>query len=134
MFLDLDGFKQVNDTFGHHSGDDLLKQFAERLIAVVRKNDTVSRLAGDEFTILLEGLTAPELDTKAVADKIIRAMQPPFLLGDKAVGITTSIGLAIQVAGEFNLEELLRRADHAMYRAKNSGKNRWCLDGLEGEP
>jgi PAS domain S-box-containing protein len=78
MFLDLDRFKQVNDTFGHHSGDDLLKQFAERLTAVVRKNDTVSRLAGDEFTILLEGLTAPELDTKAVADKIIHAMQPPF--------------------------------------------------------
>jgi diguanylate cyclase (GGDEF)-like protein/PAS domain S-box-containing protein len=131
MFLDLDGFKEVNDTLGHHSGDDLLKQFAQRLTTVVRKTDTVSRLAGDEFTILLEGLVAPQLDTQAVAEKIIAAMQPPFLLGDKSVVVTASIGLAIYIAGEFNLEELLRRADHAMYRAKNSGKNRWCFEAFE---
>ena len=133
MFLDLDGFKRINDTLGHHSGDDLLKQFAIRLTSTVRKTDTVSRLAGDEFTILLEGLMAPELDIKAVADKVIAAMQPPFLLGDKEVSVTTSIGLAIHNSGEFNLEELLRRADNAMYKAKNSGKNRWCFDG-QSEP
>ncbi len=133
MFLDLDGFKEVNDTLGHHSGDDLLKQFAKRLSAVVRKTDTVSRLAGDEFTILLEELVAPQLDTQAVAEKIIAAMQPPFLLGDQSVKVTASIGLAIYIAGEFNLEELLRRADDAMYRAKNSGKNRWCFEVLEGQ-
>lgn len=134
MFLDLDGFKKVNDTFGHHSGDELLKQFAARLTAVVRKTDTVSRLAGDEFTILLEGLAAPETDTKAIAEKIIAAMQPPFLLGTDAVQVSTSIGLATHSAGDFDLEALLRRADHAMYSAKNSGKNRWCMGDEKESP
>ena len=134
LFLDLDGFKGINDTLGHHSGDELLKQFATRLTATVRETDTVARLAGDEFIILLEGLTVPERGTKAVAGKIIVAMQSPFTLGDKAVVVTTSIGLAIHASGECDLEELLRRADHAMYRAKNSGKNRWYLDELENKP
>ena len=128
MFLDLDGFKQVNDTLGHTSGDDLLKQLAIRLKATVRKADTVARLGGDEFTILVEGLTIPELAIESIADKIITAIQPPFLLGDKIAIVTTSIGLAIHITGEFNAEELLQRADYAMYRAKNSGKNRWCMD------
>ena len=134
MFLDLDGFKQINDTLGHHSGDELLKQFAARLTATVRMTDTVARLGGDEFTILLEGLTAPELGVEAVADKIIAAIKAPFMLEENAVAVTTSIGLAIHIPGEFNAEELLRRADLAMYRAKNSGKNRWCLDTREDQP
>ena len=128
MFLDLDGFKQINDTMGHHNGDELLKQFATRITAAVRKTDTVARLGGDEFTILLEELTTPELGMETIADKIIAAIRSPFLLDGNAVVVTTSIGLAIHIPGEFNGEELLRRADFAMYKAKNSGKNRWSMD------
>ena len=131
MFLDLDGFKQINDTLGHHSGDELLKQVAARLTATVRKTDTVARLAGDEFTILLEKLMAPEQDIKAVADKVIAAIQAPFVLGDNTVVVTTSIGLALHTLEDPNLDELLRRADNAMYRAKNSGKNCWRMDGFD---
>ena len=125
MFLDLDGFKQINDTLGHHAGDELLKQFAQRIATAVRKSDTVSRLSGDEFTVLLEELGSPERDAEAVADKIIAAIQPPFLLGDQEVIVTTSIGLAFYSSGECDLDEMLRRADKAMYSAKKSGKNRW---------
>ena len=127
MFLDLDGFKNINDTLGHHTGDALLKKFGERLSMAVRKTDSVARLAGDEFTIILEGLHNPETDTSEVAEKIISAMQNHFVLGEHQVKVTTSIGLAIHADGEADLEELLRRADDAMYRAKQSGKNRWCL-------
>ena len=131
MFLDLDGFKQINDTLGHHSGDVLLQQVAARLSATVRKTDTVARLAGDEFTILLEKLVAPEQDIKAVADKIVAAIQAPFELGNNTVVVTTSLGLALHILEDPNLDELLRRADNAMYRAKNSGKNCWRMDGFD---
>ncbi|MFZ6873417.1 diguanylate cyclase domain-containing protein [Undibacterium sp. Di27W] len=127
MFLDLDGFKNVNDTLGHHTGDELLKEFGHRLCMAVRKTDSVARLAGDEFTIILEGLNNPEDDTREVAEKIIQSMQDRFSLGEHQINITTSIGLAIQENGESDLDELLRRADDAMYRAKHSGKNRWSV-------
>ncbi len=125
MFLDLDGFKAVNDTLGHHSGDDLLRKFAERLSMAVRKSDSVARLGGDEFTVVLEGMTHPERDTREVAEKIIATMQPPFELGTHLVRVTTSIGIAIHEGDGADLNELLRRADGAMYRAKQRGKNCW---------
>lgn len=127
MFLDLDGFKNVNDTLGHHSGDALLRQFGGRLCMAVRKSDSVARLAGDEFTVILEGLRDPEHDTREVAEKIIATMEAHFELGEHQVRVTTSIGLAIRADGEVDMENLLRRADDAMYRAKQSGKNRWCV-------
>jgi diguanylate cyclase (GGDEF)-like protein/PAS domain S-box-containing protein len=127
LFLDLDGFKKVNDTLGHHSGDALLKAFGERLSLAVRKSDTVARLAGDEFTIILEELHDAQADPRAVADKIIAAMHHPFELPDGSVSVTTSIGMAIHAGPGADVDELLRRADDAMYRAKFSGKNRWSL-------
>jgi diguanylate cyclase (GGDEF)-like protein len=127
LFLDLDGFKKINDTLGHHSGDQLLKKFGERLSASVRKTDTVARLAGDEFTIILEKLADPEADTRAVADKIVAAMHHPFELADGGVSVTTSIGIAIHAGAGANVDALLRLADDAMYRAKFSGKNRWSV-------
>ena len=127
LFLDLDGFKQINDTLGHQSGDDLLKQFADRLATLVRKTDTVARLGGDEFTLLLEGLTAPQKAAAVVAEKIIAAIQAPFWLAGKAVVVTTSIGVAVYTDGEVNADELLSRADHAMYQAKHGGKNHWRM-------
>ena len=127
LFLDLDGFKKINDTLGHHSGDELLKKFGERLTLAVRKSDTVARLAGDEFTIILEELTDLEADTRAVADKIIASMRHPFDLPDGSVSVTTSIGIAIHAGAGANVDALLRKADDAMYRAKFSGKNRWSV-------
>ena len=128
MFLDLDGFKKINDTLGHLCGDDLLKQFGARLKLAVRNTDTVARLGGDEFTIILEGLTDSERDIKIVADKIIDAMQSPFLLAEKNVTLTTSIGIALHHVMVKNPDDLLRRADAAMYHAKNNGKNQWSIE------
>jgi diguanylate cyclase (GGDEF)-like protein/PAS domain S-box-containing protein len=123
MFIDVDGFKEINDTHGHRGGDDLLIQFAQRLLAAVRDTDTVARLSGDEFTILLEGLTDPGEQSRRVADKIVASLERPFMLCGREVRVTASLGLVNQ-AGDFNVAELLARADAAMYVAKRSGKNR----------
>lgn len=123
MFIDVDGFKEINDSHGHRGGDDLLIQFAQRLLAAVRDTDMVARLSGDEFTILLEGLNDPSADSRRVADKIIASLEKPFVLSGREVRATASLGLVTQ-AGSFNVAELLARADAAMYVAKRAGKNR----------
>ena len=128
LFLDLDGFKKINDTLGHDTGDELLRQFARRLEGCVRQTDTVARLAGDEFTVLLEALTAAEIDARAIAEKIIGVMQKPFQLGEHVVTMSTSIGIAMHMPyDKSSVDALLARADEAMYIAKRSGKNGWYL-------
>lgn len=129
MFLDLDGFKRINDSLGHHAGDELLVQFAQRITAAVRKTDTVARLAGDEFTIILEDLAQPHIDALAVADKIIASMQTPFMLADQQVTVTSSIGMAIHGADVWDVApaRLIQMADQAMYAAKRAGKNCICV-------
>jgi diguanylate cyclase (GGDEF)-like protein/PAS domain S-box-containing protein len=122
MFLDIDHFKEINDTIGHHGGDAVLREFAMRLQRCVRKTDTVSRLAGDEFTIILEGLQV-DGETAVVASKIIGAMQEQFHVGDAARSVTTSIGIAVRRSDETSAEALLRRADEALYVAKSAGRN-----------
>ena len=122
MFLDIDHFKSINDTLGHHGGDLVLQEFARRLQRCIRKTDTVSRLAGDEFTIILEGLQM-EQETAVVAEKIIQAMQEPFHIGQSERTVTTSIGIAVRRTDETNPEALLRRADEALYLAKSAGRN-----------
>ncbi len=125
MFLDLDGFKAINDTFGHHGGDLLLTQVAGRLQAAVRNSDTVARLAGDEFTIILESMADPERDGVAVAQKLLAALQQPFLIEGREAHVTASIGLVVHRVeqGELSVTELLRRADEQMYAVKRAGKN-----------
>jgi diguanylate cyclase (GGDEF)-like protein/PAS domain S-box-containing protein len=123
MFIDVDGFKEINDKYGHRGGDDLLIQFSQRLSGAVRDSDTVARLSGDEFTIILEGLTEPRSESRRVADKIIASLRRPFLLGGKEVHVTASLGLIIQETGGFDRADLLARADAAMYSAKHAGKN-----------
>lgn len=125
MFLDLDGFKAINDTFGHHEGDALLVQVAQRLSQAVRKSDTVARLAGDEFTVILEDLVQPEADAQAVARKILEAMRVPFSIAGQPRVMTVSIGAVLRQPGAVGIDipALLRCADTAMYEAKRAGKN-----------
>jgi diguanylate cyclase (GGDEF)-like protein len=122
MFLDIDRFKSINDTLGHHGGDEVLREFAQRLLACVRHTDVVARLAGDEFVIILEGLHAPQ-EAAVVASKIIQAMAHDFQILGMMRNVTTSIGIAIRDDDEIDPEALLRRADEALYRAKAAGRN-----------
>jgi diguanylate cyclase (GGDEF)-like protein/PAS domain S-box-containing protein len=122
MFLDVDRFKTINDTLGHAQGDKVLQAFGRCLSASVRITDTVARLAGDEFVIILEGVGAlPEAE--AVADKIIAAVNQDAALGRAAMPVSTSIGIAFSDCRELNAQQLLVHADRALYQAKNSGRN-----------
>lgn len=121
MFLDIDRFKSVNDTYGHHAGDLLLKAFAARLLESVRRIDTVARLAGDEFVIILEGLRDAN-EASMVGEKILQSMEKAVDIGMAQLTISTSIGIALQVPGEADAAALLRRADKALYAAKAAGR------------
>lgn len=124
MFLDLDRFKEVNDTLGHAMGDTLLKQAALRLNLCVRQSDTVARLGGDEFTVLLNDVSLPS-DADRVAQSILEKMSEPFILGTETVFISTSIGITLYPEDGTTTEALLNNADQAMYVAKNRGRNRY---------
>lgn len=122
LFLDLDGFKQINDTLGHDVGDLLLKEVANRLVGVVRQTDTVARFGGDEFVIALSHVAEPEVAAK-VASKLIAAIARPYSLDGKVVNVTTSVGLSIGPEHGESAEALMKSADLALYEAKRAGKN-----------
>ena len=138
LFLDLDHFKQVNDTLGHDAGDDLLRQVSERLLSVVRESDTVgrplgaadeaspehtvARLGGDEFVVLLGRIGRAE-DAARVAQRIARSIGDPYAIGETEVVVTTTIGISVYPADGEDAETLLKHADVAMYHAKERGRN-----------
>jgi diguanylate cyclase (GGDEF)-like protein/PAS domain S-box-containing protein len=122
MFMDLDGFKLVNDTLGHAWGDELLRNVAGRLEGAVRQADTVARLGGDEFTLLLPGLERTS-DVEKIAEKILTALRPPFVLGSREFLITGSMGVALFPEHGRDPETLVRNADAAMYRVKEDGRS-----------
>ena len=133
LFLDLDGFKMINDSLGHLIGDQLLLGVASRLEKCLRSTDTVARLGetftvarlgGDEFTVLLDDIKDPS-DAKRAADRLMKALASPFLLGGKEVFTSVSIGIALSTSAYENPEDILRDADTAMYRAKSLGKARY---------
>jgi diguanylate cyclase (GGDEF)-like protein/PAS domain S-box-containing protein len=124
IFLDLDGFKLINDSLGHSVGDELLKTVAARLLKCVREDDTVARLGGDEFTIILTGLKAPQ-DAIYVAEKVLHSLSQPFTLGGRDLHIGASIGITLYPDDGHTVEELVKHADTAMYHAKALGKNRY---------
>jgi diguanylate cyclase (GGDEF)-like protein/PAS domain S-box-containing protein len=126
LFIDVDRFKDVNDSHGHEAGDELLKIAAERLVAAVRGVDTVARLSGDEFTVILEGLGDPA-DAEAVATKLLETLRTPMRIGGSLVRVSISIGLAFLEPGEADPASLLRRADEALYEAKRSGRDRYAM-------
>lgn len=121
LFLDLDGFKPINDNFGHLAGDRLLQEVGRRLQGLCRESDTVARLGGDEFTILLPGAHT-DMEAGAVARKLIQAMGQPFPLDGQRVTIGTSIGIALWPEHAQGPEELIAAADRAMYAAKKAGR------------
>ncbi|MBL7497652.1 GGDEF domain-containing protein [Frankia sp. CNm7] len=124
LFIDLDGFKRVNDTFGHQTGDDLLREVARLLRRVVRPDDTVARLAGDEFAVLCQNLTSSAA-VEAVADRIISRVAALRINGDEGAAVTASIGIALTGPMISNADELVCAADTAMYSAKRGGRGRW---------
>lgn len=127
MFLDIDHFKSINDTMGHAVGDAVLVEYARRLLGSVRATDMVARLAGDEFVLVLENLSAPG-DVASVAEKIVeRINAPPFVVEGQQIEVTTSVGIAFHRAADSSVTaaELLARADAALYNAKAAGRNRF---------
>ncbi|MBW3570394.1 MAG: EAL domain-containing protein, partial [Gemmatimonadetes bacterium] len=123
LFLDVDRFKLVNDSLGHGTGDELLREVGARLAQSLRPGDTVSRFGGDEFTVMLEGVGTP-VEATQVADRLLQALAVPFSLGGREVFASASIGIALCDSGDVNPEELLRNADAALGRAKTRGKGR----------
>lgn len=122
MYLDIDRFKQINDRFGHNTGDALLRAFAGRLSQTLRSTDTVARLGGDEFTVIMEGLPRPEV-ASTVAAKMVQAMSTPFIIEQQAIDVTTSIGLAFYQGDATTVEALVQQADVMLYQAKSAGRN-----------
>jgi diguanylate cyclase (GGDEF)-like protein len=134
FFIDLDGFKQVNDARGHSAGDAVLVEVAARLHTCLRASDTIARLGGDEFAVLAERMAEPD-NADVVADRIVRALQAPFDIDGVPATITASVGVAVRHPGLSptadipSADDLLRSADEAMYVAKASGKDRYVMVG-----
>jgi diguanylate cyclase (GGDEF)-like protein len=122
MFMDLDGFKTVNDSLGHTAGDRLLKAFSRQLVHGVRHEDTVARLSGDEFVVLLERISFQQ-DVAPIAEGILDRMQQDFVIDGTPLRVTASIGIAVYPGDGESVEDLLKNADTAMYEAKHQGRN-----------
>jgi two-component system cell cycle response regulator len=129
MYMDLDGFKEVNDRHGHQSGDRLLQIVADRLRSATRQEDTVARIGGDEFIMLLPDITNVDAAVRP-ASKVLHLLATPFNIDGLSVRVTASVGVAFYPADAANAEALLARADKALYEAKRSGKNRYHFTDL----
>jgi diguanylate cyclase (GGDEF)-like protein/PAS domain S-box-containing protein len=125
LYVDLDGYKAVNDSLGHEAGDEVLRHVAARLRASVRPEDAVARLSGDEFVVVMEhaGGGAPE----AIAERLLDRLRSPFKVGRHEVAVGASVGMALGGPGQEDPETLLRAADAALYRAKRAGKGRYAV-------
>ncbi|MCV0395109.1 MAG: diguanylate cyclase [Rhizobiaceae bacterium] len=124
--LDVDGFKPVNDRFGHQAGDDLLVDIARRLSATIREHDTVARLGGDEFAVIQTGIHTRQ-DAAVLAGRLVRSFERPFSAGAHSVAIGVSIGVALTPHDGTSTDELLSRADAALYRSKAAGRGRYTF-------
>lgn len=125
-YLDLDGFKPINDTFGHQAGDEVLIEIAKRIGVTIRGGDTVARLGGDEFVVLLLGLSKGE-ECVATLERLLAAIAEPIIVKNKTISVSASIGVSIYPLDDEDSDILLRHADQAMYVAKQSGKNRFHI-------
>ncbi len=126
IMLDLDGFKEINDSLGHQKGDLMIRLTAERLMGIAKNNDTLSRLGGDEFTLILKE-TNDVVSIHSVAKQILAAIAEPYQLENDIAYVTASLGITFFPGNSDNADELIRQADQAMYAAKSAGKNRYSL-------
>ncbi len=131
IFIDLDNFKYLNDTHGHDRGDELLRLVARRVLATVRRSDTVARLGGDEFVVMLEDLendaSRAELQAGLVGEQIRAAIQAPYMLAGREFHSSSSVGVAMFGGSELAVDEVMKRADLAMYQAKSAGRDAVCM-------
>jgi diguanylate cyclase (GGDEF)-like protein/PAS domain S-box-containing protein len=125
-YLDLDDFKPINDRYGHDIGDRVLVSVAERLTAMIRDSDTVARIGGDEFVLLLTGAEAP-VDFRPVLERLVAEIAAPYQVDNRHLSVTASIGVAICPLDDSDPDTILRHADQAMYSAKQAGRNRYQL-------
>lgn len=134
IFVDLDNFKYVNDTLGHDAGDELLLQIVSRLNSIIRESDTLSRMGGDEFVILVENISYEE-DIGALAQKIVDTISPSYTIHKTAVFTSASVGVSVFPNDGESMDVLMKKADMAMYQSKERGKNRFCFfsNDLENE-
>lgn len=135
MFVDLDNFKQINDTWGHDAGDRVLEQMAGRLRCVLREHDVLARLGGDEFVVLVQNIDRPE-HAQRVAEKLLAAAQDPVQVDGQPLVVTLSIGASLYPHHGETHRALMKAADLAMYQAKDNGRNTWALagDGSQWDP
>ncbi|MDI1253969.1 sensor domain-containing diguanylate cyclase [Thermomonas sp.] len=126
LYLDIDHFKRINDTHGHAVGDAVLREFAVRLLASIRATDFAARLGGDEFVVLVDDIDAPDAP-QAIAEKLISSLRNEIVVGQERLSVTTSIGIAEGTVFRGGRDELLQRADAALYEAKLAGRNTWCI-------
>jgi diguanylate cyclase (GGDEF)-like protein len=124
FFIDLDGFKNINDTLGHEAGDVLLRSIAEKIAGLLRKTDTIARFGGDEFCILSVDINEGE-DSEELAARILKAINQPFEYKGHQLNVTASIGISANTGNQKDLETLINEADQAMYVSKKAGKNRY---------
>jgi diguanylate cyclase (GGDEF)-like protein len=130
LYLDLDGFKTINDEHGHNAGDSVLREVGKRLRRIARSHDLVARMGGDEFTVLLEDVDTPE--AAAIAQRIIDALSRPLALGDRTLTITPSIGLALVPPEGCSVQTLVHAADQAMFQSKTRGTGLLSLPPVAG--
>ncbi len=130
FFIDLDHFKQINDSLGHAIGDKLLQKVTRRLLSQIRKHDTLARLGGDEFTLIMEELT-DERDASKLAKKLLKALKEPITVDGHILYITSSIGISLYPKDDTQARSLLKYADRAMYRAKEEGRNNFQFYSTE---
>jgi len=126
FFMDLDHFKEINDRYGHNMGDKVLQMVAQRFLKCIRGNDTLSRLGGDEFTLIMKDFKTEE-DITLLASKIVAIIHKPMIIDNITLELSTSIGIGITPSDATTAEELLKFADTSMYRAKHSGKNKFVF-------
>ena len=131
LLLDLDRFKEVNDTLGHPAGDTLLTEVAMRLKSLLRETDVLARLGGDEFAIIQAGESDQRGAARALAERILELLGKPFTIGGDEINIGTSIGIALAPENGTGSDELLKMADLALYRTKSGGRNGYCFFALE---
>jgi diguanylate cyclase (GGDEF)-like protein len=126
LFIDLDGFKEINDSYGHGIGDLILQGVADRLTQCIREEDTLSRLGGDEFIVFLPRISSVE-DAENLAEKLLAVVRTPFYFDGQMMRVSLSIGISFFPKDGKSASVLLKKADEALYQAKNKGKNTYCL-------